>query len=256
MPAAELDFAVLRSRGEIQSARLELERRGLLERPGPGARVRALAFQALGRTDPLGHRTPDPIKSWDVLRALDAIAATVDKDLPVLDMGSVGSAVPLALSRMGYTRVHGIDLDPRVTEMGTGRPIEYVVGDMTKTPWPDGRFAAITSMSVIEHGVDLDALLSELSRLLQPGGVFLFSTDYWAEKLDTSDERIFGLPWTIFSAEEIEAFVARAGSHGLQPAGEVDYRSPADGDRPIHFGGRSYTFLYGALVKRDHPVSG
>jgi hypothetical protein len=79
--------------------------------------------------------------------------------------------------------------------------------------------------------------------------MFLFSTDYWPEKIDTSDMRLFGLPWTIFSAEEMERFVTHAGQYGLRPVSDPAPVLQQAGERPIDFAGRQYTFLHGALVK-------
>jgi hypothetical protein len=77
----------------------------------------------------------------------------------------------------------------------------------------------------------------------------LFSTDYWPEKLDTSDTPLFGLPWTIFSAAEISALVDHAAKYGLAPVGEPRAALRRVSQPPIDFGGRRYTFLYGALIK-------
>jgi SAM-dependent methyltransferase len=164
-------------------------------------------------------------------------------------MGSVGCAILPALHRLGYRDLHGIDLNPQVCDMAHADAIDYVVGDLTRTPWPDGHFAAITSISVIEHGVDDDALLAEVARLLRSGGVFLFSTDYWPAKIDTSGIQLFDLDWRIFSAEDIDAFVAAAKKRGLHPVG--DHRAPiaSAASKPIHFADRDYTFLSGALVR-------
>lgn len=245
-----LAFSVLQGQEQIDTAERELLARGLVPPtpPPPGIGRRVLRRLTPGSRD-APDRAPDPIKSWDVLRALEAIEATARPDEAVLDMGSVGCAILPALHRMGRHDLHGIDLDPQVVEMPYADAIEYVVGDMTRTPWPDGRFAAITSISVIEHGFAAEALLTEVARLLRPGGVFLFSTDYWPEKLDTSDIRLFDLSWRIFSADEIDAFVAAAAAHGLAPDGDHRAAIRAAGGKPIHFADREYTFLSGALVR-------
>ena len=118
----------------------------------------------------------------------------------MLDVGSVASAVLPCLHRLGYKGLTGIDLDDRVLQMPISGEIEYAVEDLTKTTRADGSLAAITATSVIEHGVEDEPLLAEIARLLRPGGLFIFSTDYWPEKVDTSGIVLFGLPWRIFSA--------------------------------------------------------
>ena len=128
--------------------------------------------------------------------------------------------------------------------------VEYVVGDLMETGWPDGHFAAVTAISVIEHGYEADRLLPEVARLLAPGGLFLFSTDYWPDKIDTSDTPLFGMTWTIFSAPEIDELVDRARAHGLAPASDPGPELHDVGEPPIDFAGHRYTFLHGALVVR------
>ena len=81
---------------------------------------------------------PDSVKSWDVLRSLEAITRRTGPDDPVLDMGSVGCAILPALHRLGYRRLAGIDLNPQVRHMPHAGEIDYRVGDMTATEWPDG----------------------------------------------------------------------------------------------------------------------
>jgi SAM-dependent methyltransferase len=49
-----------------------------------------------------------------------------------------------------------------------------VQGFGDRMPFPDGTFASAVSNSVLEHIPDLDATLVEISRVMQPGAVFLF----------------------------------------------------------------------------------
>ena len=239
---------MLRRREQIDAAHRRLVDRGLMPRAAGGLeRIAQRAGDAARRVTGAPHLRPDPIKAWDVELALAAIEARIGFDDPVLDMGSVGCPILPALHALGYRELHGVDLDPSVTRMPAGDAIDYSVQDMTKTRFGDASFAAITSMSVIEHGLDADALLTEVARLLRPGGVFLFSTDYWPEKIDTSGVRLFDMSWTIFSADEIGELLDDAQGHGL--TAPVDLAALHDVDeRPIDFADRQYTFLFGALT--------
>jgi SAM-dependent methyltransferase len=246
---SDLDFAVLSSRRQIDEARQKLFADGLMDEipRHPVARIkRQLGFRSAATT-----LIPDPIKSWDVLRAVEAIRRRCQPEDPVLDMGSVGSAIPPALHRLGYVAVHGIDLDPQVKEMAHADAVDYRVGDMTATPYADRFFKAITAISVLEHGFQPEPLLREVSRLLKPGGFFFFSTDYWPEKIDTGEIRLFGMSWDIFSAEEIERFFSDAGEVGLRPTSASSAALRAVNGRPISYRGFEYTFLAGALVRES-----
>ena len=166
---------MLQHRTDIETAAHELERRELLPpRPGAAARAVAPVGGSSGHPNPAVDLFPDPIKSWDVLRTIEAVSSSVEREGPVLDIGSVASAVLPCLHALGYRSLTGIDLDEQVQSMFRADEIEYAVEDLTQTKRPDDSFAAITATSVIEHGVEDEALLAEISRLLRPGGSSYF----------------------------------------------------------------------------------
>jgi SAM-dependent methyltransferase len=240
-----LEFAVLREQSQIAAADRELKRRGLLDAAPDVGRVRRMVRRLLRRPDPALM-----LKTWDVQRSVDAFAARLDRSDAILDIGCFACDMLPALKRLGYRNLFGIDLNPAVLGMPDADVIHYTVGDLLSTPWPDDHFGGISAISVIEHGVPDDALCREVGRLLRPGGVFVFSTDYWPQKIVTT-ERIFDLDWRIFDETEIEALVAVARSHNLHPVADPgsmirDIRSP-----PIHYAGKDYTFLYGAFMRGE-----
>ena len=244
-----LGFAVLESQSEIDTARAELERRELTTRSSLFQRAVGRLEARAGRPNLTLLQRSDPLKSWDVLRAVEAIERSVEQEEPILDIGSVGSAIPPALGRLGYGNVHGIDLDPRVKALERVAGAHYSVGDFTTESWPEEHFAAVTAISVIEHGVPEEGLLAQLGRILKPGGMFLFSTDYWPEKIDTSDTQLFGLPWRIFDSDAIWALIERGRGYGLAPLADPPDLTVVPATPAIEFAGRSYTFLYGVLAK-------
>jgi SAM-dependent methyltransferase len=243
--SSPLEFSILLEQGQIAAASRHLEQQGLID-PRPKERATSRLARRV-------RRQPDPalvLKTWDVKRCLDAFASRIEPSDAVLDVGSYACDMLPALKRLGYRNLFGIDLDPAVLQMPYADSIDYTVGDLMATPWPDGQFAGISAVSVIEHGVQDEDLCREVSRLLRPGGIFVFTTDYWPEKIATT-ERMFGLDWRIFDAAEIAALVDVARSHNLHPASDPrdvvrDVRTPA-----IHFSGKDYTFLYGAFVRGE-----
>lgn len=243
-----LEFAVLRSSSQIAEAERALVEGGLLDRDSNGLLTRIK--RQLGLSSPDTTLNPDPRKSWDVHRALEAIQQHCSREDAVLDIGSLASAVPPALARLGYRRIHGIDLNRQVLAMPRADVVAYRVGDMMRTPFDDGTFSAITAISVIEHDFQPEPLLREVRRLLRPDGFFFFSTDYWPEKLDTGDVRPCSMDWTLFSSDEIETFVRQAAQFGLEPVADTREALRAVDEKPISFGGFNYTFLAGALVLR------
>lgn len=235
---------VLKNRNQIRQSRRMLRELGASSLETLPERV--LRTVGLRR----GPRVGDWVKSWDVLRTVEFLRSCLPNDQPVLDIGCYCSEVLIALHRVGYKNLFGADLDPRLEEMPFQANIRYEVCNFMETPFQSETFSAITAISVIEHGFDGSRLLSEVSRLLKPGGYFIASFDYWPEKLDTTGVTFFGLEWTIFSEKEIREFTSLAQSHSLV---EVDPGNPGSEDSPIHFGGKEYTFGWLVLQKSAGP---
>lgn len=235
-----MTLQVLLTKDQIHAARRTMLSRGI---SAIDPRLRNLMRRLrLDRSPAVGDR----LKSWDVLFAVEFIEKHVGKDEPLADIGCYASEVLICLHRLGYTRLTGIDLNPKVREMPYAAAIRYEVGNFMKTPFPDGTFKAITSISVIEHGFAPQALLAEMSRLLQPGGFFIASFDYWPEKIDTTGTKFFGMDWLIFSRADVESLVAEAAGYGLQPTGKLEFSAQ---DRAIRCAGRDYTFATLVLRK-------
>ncbi|MET7479235.1 bifunctional 2-polyprenyl-6-hydroxyphenol methylase/3-demethylubiquinol 3-O-methyltransferase UbiG [Streptomyces sp. NPDC005648] len=101
--------------------------------------------------------------------------------LRVVDLGCGGGLVAENLAARGY-RVTGVDLSPGTVEAArrhaaaSGVEVDYLVGSAYATGLPDGSAEAVVASDVLEHFHDLRAALTEIDRLLIPGGVLLFDT--------------------------------------------------------------------------------
>lgn len=80
---------------------------------------------------------------------------------------------------------HGIDLTPRAIEMcrlrlqAFGLRSDLRVADAEQLPFPDGSFDLVWSWGVIHHSPDTPAAVSEIHRVLKPGGtarVMIYNT--------------------------------------------------------------------------------
>jgi len=233
---------VLQNRRQISRARQELVERGASLISSP-----LTAFlRRIGFVD--GINVGDKVKSWDVLSILNFIEGHVQKNEPILDIGCYASEVIVALHRIGYTSLTGVDLNSRIDQMPHGDSIRYEIVNFKQTKFENASFKAITSTSVIEHGFEAQAILREMSRLLKPRGYFIASFDYWPEKIDTTGVKFFGMDWKIFSRQDVTDFIEHAGGYGLAPVGELHY----DGqEAPVKYGDRKYTFGCLALEKKN-----
>jgi len=237
---------VLSSLEAVTQARVELAARGI-GYAHPNRLHGAWPVRLLRRVGLLPYPfAPDPIKSWDVLMAVDTLTRDLDRSAVILDLGCKNSAICPCLAALGFTNLHGIDLDRFVRRQPTFGPIRWHVGDFYNCPFSDCTFDAIVAISTIEHGLDLARLAKEISRLLVPGGLFIFSTDYHQNKVCTRGLRPFGLEWTIFSQDDFIQLLRLFREYGLTPTGDLLFDQHGT---PIRWMGLAYTFLFGVLQK-------
>lgn len=188
---------------------------------------------------PLHHDRP---KNWDALGAVSTILHSVDHEkAAILDAGCARYSSVLPWLRLyGLSNLVGINI-----EFGKERrrgSVRFQYGDITATRFPTAGFDAITCMSVIEHGVPIEAFLAESARLLRPGGVLVVSTDYDQSPPNTDGKFAYGAPVHIFGPDEICELVSVAKRHGLDLCGELNLKHS---ERPVYWRrlDLSYTFI-------------
>lgn len=237
-----MSMQVLQNEEQIAVARRTMRKMGVSFVDSPlRARLRRWGWV---REEPVG----DNVKSWDVLETLRFLEGHVERNAPILDIGCYASEVLLSLHKLGYRSLTGVDLNPNIKQMPFQQAVTYQIGDFLQTPFANAQFKAITAISVIEHGFQSTRLLTEMSRLLQPDGLFIASFDYWPQKIDTTGVKFFDMDWKIFSRENVRQFLAEARDFGLVPFGTL---MDQGNERVIHCGGKEYTFAWLALSKRQ-----
>lgn len=99
----------------------------------------------------------------------------------VLDLGCAGGFMSEALARRG---AHVTGLDPAQAAISAARQhaekenlkIRYQTGVGEAMPFEAQSFDSVVCVDVLEHVEDVDRVLSEVCRVLRPGGMFLFDT--------------------------------------------------------------------------------
>lgn len=190
-------------------------------------------------------------KNWDLWDFQNIIVKNVPVDGRVLDVGCASNPLLYNLAELGYKNLHGIDIGfpPGSAHLHPDVEIQYEDGDLTRTKFPFQHFDAISSLSVLEHGIDFDEYLREMSRILKPGGLLLTSTDFWPKKVRTWNvprTKTFGTSWNILDEDDVDRFVYLASRWGLYQTGRLDV---SVGDKVVKWGGKEYTFLSLALRK-------
>lgn len=235
-----MSVLVLGNHGEIDQARSELRRRG----------IDCTSWWLTGILRKYGilqgMNIGDAKKSWDVLKTVDFIQANLTLSDPILDMGAYRSEMLPILNRLGHTNLTGIDLNDNIAAMPGNDKISYQVADCYQTPYENESFAAVTAISVIEHGFDSKRLLAELSRIIRNGGYFIASMDYWPDKIDTSGINAYGMDWRIFSKDDVMEFINDAARVELRPIGDISFEV---GKPLISWMGKNFTFAWLVLQK-------
>jgi SAM-dependent methyltransferase len=107
----------------------------------------------------------------------------LDRDLPsppdgsprsILDIGCGAGAMLRELER--YGRAQGLDSAPEAVRLCRERGVSDVrLATPPPLPYDSGSFDLVTALDVLEHIEDDDRMVSEVSRILRPGGCFLLS---------------------------------------------------------------------------------
>ena len=103
------------------------------------------------------------------------------RDIRALDIGCGGGFLAEEFARLGC-QVVGVDPSAVSIETArrhagaTGLDVDYRVGTGEQLPVADGEFDLAYCCDVLEHVADLDAVISETARVLNPEGIFLFDT--------------------------------------------------------------------------------
>jgi ubiquinone/menaquinone biosynthesis C-methylase UbiE len=100
----------------------------------------------------------------------------------VLDVGTGPARVPIGLCRADrHLRILGVDLAGPMIDLArrnvavaelTDR-IRFARGDAKNLPFPDGRFEAVVSNTIVHHIPDPAPALAEMARLAAPGGTLM-----------------------------------------------------------------------------------
>jgi ubiquinone/menaquinone biosynthesis C-methylase UbiE len=143
--------------------------------------------------DALGVPSPDKAAYMDNVAAvavgykqqlLDLLE--LQPGLTVLDLGcGPGADLESMADAVGVSgRVVGVDIDPKMVEAASTRfrdhpHVEVLLGDGHTLPFEDASFDRARMDRALQHVADPSAVLSELLRVLEPGGLLRIGEPDW-----------------------------------------------------------------------------
>ena len=189
----------------------------------------------------------DTRKNWDLSLLYETIASE-NRNSRIVDLGCSPGCTLVFLISLGFTNLYGIDFD---LDFSGGRnfPANLYQGDLTDTSFESDFFDVAISISVIEHGVDLKDLFSEVNRILKNDGLLFLTTDYWEEKQDVGEINPLGLPWKVFAEADIQELINVAQDYGF--CLNEDINIPSCSERTIIWQGLEYTFIALIFKKKE-----
>jgi methionine biosynthesis protein MetW len=115
-----------------------------------------------------------------------AVGVDLARELPgvaVLDVGC-GDGTFLSLVAASFAVLHGVELARNAAGQAASRGAVAVVADLDRAglPYCDRSFDLVSCLDVIEHVLDPQHLVSEIARVLRPGGHSILATPnirYW-----------------------------------------------------------------------------
>jgi 2-polyprenyl-3-methyl-5-hydroxy-6-metoxy-1,4-benzoquinol methylase len=135
----------------------------------------------------------DPLHTWSriweypyVYNHLKTYRENSSDNLPsVVDLGSGVTFFPFSVARLGF-RVICADIDPicerdlvKASKCVPREPgmVEFRLINSPALPFSDGEVELVYCISVLEHIEDFESTISEMARILKPGGLLLFTID-------------------------------------------------------------------------------
>jgi SAM-dependent methyltransferase len=131
-----------------------------------------------------------PAAAYNYVRIADLVCAYCGgcpEQLPILDWGCGYGQVSWLLRRRGLDVVsYDVEKRPFRDQVPDLNSVPVIYGDdPVGLPYEASRFGSVLSVGVLEHVNDFEGSLSEVSRILRPGGllfVFMLPNQYsWAE---------------------------------------------------------------------------
>ncbi len=122
----------------------------------------------------------------------------------LLDVGCARGYFLDAAASAGW-RTYGVEVSEAAASAAAAKGHDVVLGDLSDAAWPDSYFRVVTMWDVLEHLDSPRLALTEVSRLLEPGGIALVMTP----DLSSAVSRSLGERWWSMVEMHLHYFTPR-----------------------------------------------
>jgi len=153
----------------------------------------------------------------------------------VLDVGcGSGWAARLFATMASDGQVIGIDVSDQMVEVARDQStsfanVQFKVASAENLPFPDNSFTHAFSMESLYYYADIAQALSEIQRVLEPGGVFVMVVDLYQENTPTHQWiETLKVPVQLLSVADYRSLFAAAGFENITDGRLLDPRPVPD----------------------------
>ena len=165
-------------------------------------------------------------------KRLDEIVATFEpyrKNNRLLDIGCGAGSFLKAAARQNW-KAFGLEVSQSAIEHARSLGFEVFHGEIEEANYADGYFDVVIASELLEHLPDPRALLSSISRILRPGGLFWATTPHGRG----ISARILGVDWsTVCPPEHLQLFSVAGIKRLLSSAGFSQVNVATHGTNPF-----------------------
>ena len=163
------------------------------------------------------------------------VAEAAERRLPIvpygatlkyLDVGCGNGMTALYLTQMYGFDVTGIDVDPEQIRLaqesaGNRTDVRFLVGDATRLPFDAEEFDIVATNKTTHHIPEWKTVLTEMVRVLRPGGHFIYGDLVVPSWLATLGQSTFGHLAGLVNRADLDRFVRNQGLTVVQEAAHV-----------------------------------
>jgi ubiquinone/menaquinone biosynthesis C-methylase UbiE len=142
----------------------------------------------------------------------------VEHDDVVVDLGTGSGYALRALRERGIDRGYGLDGAPEMARNARSYTdddrLGFLVGDFDSLPFADDSVDHVVSMEAFYYAADPHTTLSEIRRILRPGGTWYCAVNYFAESEHTHEwQESIGVEMTLWDRSQYREAFREAGLH-------------------------------------------